>query len=99
MILDSIKEQFKKKGFWKTIEFYFCRVMSKAALKVVGTYAANHGKLHRNYIVFKNRTMQDMTDNARAFFEYLVHNEAYKNYQIIWMVSDKENFGNANIRM
>ena len=64
MILDSIKEQFKKKGFWKTIEFYFCRVMSKAALKVVGTYAANHGKLHRNYIVFKNRTMQDMTDNA-----------------------------------
>ena len=61
MILDSIKEQFKKKGFWKTIEFYFCRVMSKAALKVVGTYAANHGKLHRNYIVFKNRTMQDMT--------------------------------------
>ena len=45
MILDSIKEQFKKKGFWKTIEFYFCRVMSKAALKVVGTYAANHGKL------------------------------------------------------
>ena len=51
MILDSIKEQFKKKGFWKTIEFYFCRVMSKAALKVVGTYAANHGKLHRNYII------------------------------------------------
>lgn len=92
MILDSIKEQFKKKGFWKTIEFYFCRVMSKAALKVVGTYAANHGKLHRNYIIFKNRTMQDMTDNARAFFEYLVHNEAYKNYQIIWMVSDKRKF-------
>ena len=39
MILDSIKEQFKKKGFWKTIEFYFCRVMSKAALKVVGKFA------------------------------------------------------------
>lgn len=94
MRLDSIQEQFKKKGFWNTIRYYFCRVMSKAALKLVGPCAAKHGKLHKNYLVFKNRTMQDMTDNARAFYEYLIHNEKYKDYRIIWMVSDKRKFRN-----
>ena len=77
MRLDFIQEQFKKKGFWNTFRYYFCRAMSKAALKLVGPYVAKHGKLHRNYIVFKNRTMQDMTDNARAFYEYLIQNEKY----------------------
>ena len=94
MRLDSIQEQFKKRGFWNTIRYYFCRAMSKAALKLVGTFAAKHGKLHRNYLVFKNRTMQDMTDNARAFYEYLIHNGKYKDYRIIWMVSDKRKFRN-----
>ena len=94
MRLDFIQEQFKKKGFWNTFRYYFCRAMSKAALKLVGPYVAKHGKLHRNYIVFKNRTMQDMTDNARAFYEYLIQNEKYKDYRIIWMVSDKRKFRN-----
>ena len=95
MRLDFIQEQFKKKGFWNTFRYYFCRAMSKAALKLVGPYVAKHGKLHRNYIVFKNRTMQDMTDNARAFYEYLIQNEKYKDYRI----RIKENSGIINIRM
>ena len=96
MILDSIKEQFKKKGFWKTIEFYFCRVMSKAALKVVGTYAANHGKLHRNYIVFKNRTMQDMPGPFLNIWSIM---KRIKITRLSGWFRIKENFGNANIRM
>lgn len=38
----------------------------------------------------ENRTMQDMTDNPRAFYEYLIQNKINENYQIIWMVSDKK---------
>ena len=34
--------------------------------------------------------MQDMTDNPRAFYEYLIQNKINENYQIIWMVSDKK---------
>ena len=31
----------------------------------------------------ENRTMQDMTDNPRAFYEYLIQNKINENYQII----------------
>lgn len=98
MKLDSIQEQIRKKGFRKTMRYYFCRLISKAGLKIIGPWAAKHGKLHRNYLVFKNRTMQDMTDNARAFFEYLICEEKYRDYKIIWMVSDKRKFRNYKLK-
>lgn len=83
MALKAIKKKFK---------YYFCRLLSKAELHIIGRLSVRFGKLHKDYIVFKNRTMQDVTDNARAFFEYLISNEEYSGYKIIWMVSEPAKF-------
>lgn len=82
----------------KKLTYYFCRLLSKAGLHIVGRMSARFGRVHEDYIVFKNRTMQDVTDNARAFFEYLVNNEEYSRYKIIWMVSEPEKFRSMKTR-
>ena len=51
----------------KKLIYYPARLMSKTELQIIGRTASRFGKLKKNYIVFKNRTMQDMTDNPRAF--------------------------------
>ena len=76
----------------KKLIYYPARLMSKTELQIIGRTASRFGKLKKNYIVFKNRTMQDMTDNPRAFCEYLTSHEKYAKYKIIWMVSDKKKF-------
>ncbi len=76
----------------KKIIYYPARLISKMELQVIGRMTAKFGKVRKNYIVLKNRTMQDMTDNPRAFYEYLTGREQYKKYKIIWMVSDKRKF-------
>lgn len=80
------------KAIIKKLKYYFCRFLSKVGLHTVGRFSARYGKLHGDYIVFKNRTMQDVTDNARAFYEYLISNEEYSRYKIIWMVSEPGKF-------
>lgn len=80
------------KAICKKLRYYFLRLLSKTSLHTVGRLSARYGRLHEDYIVFKNRTMQDVTDNARAFFEYLISNEEYSRYKIIWMVSEPWKF-------
>lgn len=92
MMIRSIKKKINEKGICKGVIYYPARLISKINLRLVGGFSAKYGTLQKDCIVFKNRTMQDMTDNARAFFEYLIENERYKNYKIIWMVSDKKKF-------
>lgn len=79
------------------ISYYLAKLFSKIVLHTIGPMSVKYGILHKNYIVFKNRMLQDMTDNAAAFFEYLVQNEQYKNYKIIWMVSNKKEISCHNI--
>ena len=90
MTKDSLKRKIKEEGLAGSVLYYLGRFCSKAELAMVGKWFGNHGKLRQNCIVLKNRTMQDMTDNPRAFYEYLIQNKINENYQIIWMVSDKK---------
>ncbi len=90
MTKDSLKRKIKEEGLAGSVLYYLGRFCSKAELALVGKWFGNHGKLRQNCIVLKNRTMQDMTDNPRAFYEYLIQNKINENYQIIWMVSDKK---------
>lgn len=89
MNIDSVIKKLKKEGIRESICYYLSRFLSKMELQIIGKWTARHGKLQKNCIVFKNRTMQDMTDNLRAFFEYLIKNGFNRKYKIIWMVSDK----------
>ena len=90
MTKDSLKRKIKEEGLAGSVLYYLGRFCSKAELALVGKWFGNHGNLRQNCIVLKNRTMQDMTDNPRAFYEYLIQNKINENYQIIWMVSDKK---------
>ena len=90
MTKDSLKRKIKEEGLAGSVLYYLGRFCSKAELAHGGKMVGNHGKLRQNCIVLKNRTMQDMTDNPRAFYEYLIQNKINENYQIIWMVSDKK---------
>ena len=90
MTKDSLKRKIKEEGLAGSVLYYLGRFCSKAELALVGKWFGNHGKLRQNCIVLKNRTMQDMTDNPRAFYEYLIQNKINENHQIIWMVSDKK---------
>ncbi len=90
MTKDSLKRKIKKKrSGWK------CSLLSgpllfKGGACPSGKMVRESRKLRQNCIVLKNRTMQDMTDNPRAFYEYLIQNKINENHQIIWMVSDKK---------
>ena len=90
MTKDSLKKKLKEEGLIGSGLYYLGRFFSKAELATVGKWFGKHGKLRHGCIVLKNRTMQDMTDNPRAFYEYLLPPTINEKYQIIWMVSDKK---------
>ena len=90
MTKDSLKKKIKEEGLAGSALYYLGRFFSKTELALVGKWFGSHGKLRSNCIVLKNRTMQDMTDNPWAFYEYLIRNKLNEKYQIIWMVSDKK---------
>lgn len=90
MTKDSLKKKLKEEGLIRSGLYYLGRFFSKAELAVVGKWFGRHGRLRPDCIVLKNRTMQDMTDNPRAFYEYLLQKKINEKYQIIWMVSDKK---------
>lgn len=90
MTKDSLKKKLKEEGLIRSGLYYLGRFFSKAELAVVGKWFGKHGRLRPDCIVLKNRTMQDMTDNPRAFYEYLLQKKINEKYQIIWMVSDKK---------
>lgn len=98
MTIDSLKRKIKTEGIGGSLLYYISRLLSKIELQIVGRMTARYGKLHKNYIVLKNRTMQDMTDNPKAFFEYLIQNGYNENYEIIWMVSEKKKFRNLRYK-
>lgn len=74
----------------KNIIYYFGRLLSKIEEPIIGKFVRKFGHVCENRIVFKNRMMQDFSDNARALFEYLIENEYNQKYEIIWAVSDKK---------
>ena len=90
MTKDSLKKKIKEEGLVGSALYYLGRFFSKAELAVIGKWFGRHGRLRPKCIVLKNRTMQDMTDNPRAFYEYLIRNKINKDYRIIWMVSDRK---------
>ena len=74
MTKDSLKKENKRRGSWLEVFFIiWAAFVQRRSLPMVGKWFGNHGKLRQNCIVLKNRTMQDMTDNPRAFYEYLIH--------------------------
>lgn len=92
MTKDSLKRLIKEKGLLESCLYYAGRLCSKIEEPVIGKWLKKHGRVCETRLVFKNREMQDMTDNARAFFEYLLENGYNEKYQIVWLVSRKKKF-------
>lgn len=89
MKIDSIRKKVREDGFFETAVYYFCRVWTKSEMHLIGKWIRKFGTVNEKRIVFKNRQMQDFTDNARALFEYLIEKGYNQEYQIIWAVSEK----------
>lgn len=89
---EAIKKYIEDLGFAGMLLHYFCRLLTKAEMQIVGRTAKRFGKIKKERIVFKNREMMDYTDNPRAFSDYLMAQGYDKKYQIIWMVSEKKKF-------
>ena len=98
MTKDSIKKQIEKLGLAGTVLYYAGRFLSKAEQMTVGRATGKFAKVKKNRMVFKNRAMQDFTDNPRAFFEYLTENGYNENYEMIWLVSEKRKFKNCHYK-
>lgn len=96
MKIKAIKKTIKERGLWEAILYYACRFLSKSSMRILGKYTSSR-PVKPNRIVFKNREMQDFTDNARALFEYLVENGYNEKYEIIYMVSQKKHFRKNSI--
>lgn len=97
MTKDSLKKKIEETGILGSCLYYLGRFCSKAELRTIGRWAGRHCKIKES-IVFKNRQMQDFTDNARALFEYLIENNYNSKYRIIWMVSEKKDFRDKKFR-
>lgn len=98
MKIDTIKKKFREDGVWDAGCYYFCRVLTKITMRMVGGYAKRFGKVCEHRMVFKNRQMQDFTDNARALFEYLIEQGYNEQYEIIWGVSEPARFKNLKYK-
>lgn len=92
MTKESIKKRIAETGMIDTILYYIAHFFSKLQMHVIGKIILKYGKINPYRIVLKNRTMQDCTDNTKAFFEYLMKNRYNEKYEIIWMVSEKQKF-------
>ena len=92
MNIHTIQKRIREEGLLKSARYYFNRILSKLSMHLVGRAAARFGEANPHRIVFKNREMQDFTDNPRALFEYLTENGYNETYQLIYMVSDKRKF-------
>ena len=92
MKINSIKKKMNQIGIARALLYYLGRTCAKAEEAIIGRIVQKYGKVCEGRIVFKNRQMQDFTDNARAMFEYLIQNEFNNKYQIIWLVSEKKKF-------
>lgn len=94
---EIIKKRIEKEGLVFTVCYYFCKTISKVneiiACKLLKPFFHFDEKL----IVLKNRQGQDYTDNARAFFDFLIANNYNKEYKIVWLASSKKPFKNMNI--
>lgn len=98
MKINSIKKKVKEIGTWAAVEYYLCRIATKLSMIVIGKYTQYFSEVCENRIIFKNRQQQDYSDNARALFEYLVENNYNEKYEIIWAVSDPDNFRKMSYR-
>lgn len=87
----SLKKKLKEEGIFESLRYYFCRVLSKTSMVLVGKWTSKR-EVSPVRLVLKNRQMQDFTDNARAMFEYLAENGYNEKYEIIYMVSEKKKF-------
>ncbi len=92
MTIDSIRKKIKEEGMIEAFFYYGCRACTKIQMRLAEKWIKNHASVCENRIMFKNRQMQDFTDNARALFEYLIDNGYNEKYQIIWAVSEKSKF-------
>lgn len=92
MTKDSLKKKIKEDGLAESALYYLGRFFSKVQMRVIGFLVQKFGHVCERRLVFKNREMQDFSDNARALFEYLEKNGFQEKYQIIWMVSEKKRF-------
>lgn len=88
----AIKKAMHEKGIAEVFVYSVCRCLSKFYLHVFGRIFQRYGKICPRRIVFKNRQQQDVTDNARALYEYLLENGYNEKYQIVWLVSDPNAF-------
>lgn len=98
MKIHSVGKKIKEEGLPVAVLYYICRICTKAEAAIVGRWVQRFAAISDHRIVFKNRQMQDFTDNARALFEYLVDNKYNEEYQIIYMVSNKKNFKKKHFR-
>lgn len=98
MTKDSVQKQIKKLGVVGTVLYYIGRFFSKAEQMTIAAATGKFARVKKNRMVFKNREMQDFTDNPRAFFEYLTENGYNEKYQMIWLVSEKRKFKNCHYK-
>lgn len=91
MTKSAIKKYTERLGFFGMLLHYIGRFMTKTEQQVIGKLTVRFGKVKKNRLVFKNREMMDCTDNPEAFYEYLISSGYNKKYEIIWLVSEKEN--------
>lgn len=92
----AIKKRIKEEGFFHSLAYYFFRALSKASMVILGKYTASC-QVHPYRMVFKNRQMQDFSDNGRALFEYFIKNGYNEKYEIIYMVSVRKRFRRVSI--
>ena len=98
MTKDAVKKYTKQLGFGGMILHYISRFLTKAEMQIIGKMTRRFGKVKKNRMVFKNREMMDYTDNPGAFSQYLIDNGYNKEYEIIWLVSQKKKFRNKKIK-
>ena len=98
MTKDAVKKYTDELGFAGMILHYISRFMTKTENQVIGKLTMRFGRVKKNRLVFKNREMMDCTDNPEAFYEYLINSGYNRDYEIIWMVSEKKKFRNRKMR-
>lgn len=96
-MIKKIKKKINEEGIPETILYYVCRLCSKVEAVLIGKYFEKRPVCEQR-LVFKNRQMQDFSDNIRAFVEFLVDNGYNEKYQIVLMVSDRKKFSSVNIK-
>lgn len=94
-IITKFLSRLKNDGLKSTVNHYICDI--KNIIFFLLNKLVKHLPL-RNTIVFECES--DMDDNPRAIYEYMVKNEKYRKYKLVWVVNNlefcKKNYAHDN---